>query len=446
MQKQKYIGIENELTSFKYNINNKLRKHDFDVDDFQNLLKDKYFKKTDKSIRSSTGNGYYIDGEEIEIITPPVALNKGFATRLTNSLLLGRNYVIENTPSMLHTGYSMHWNLSHDYNNFDLADNRKHLINNLCVPFSLFGLTPLSNGFNIRTNRRNDRYEVLGDSIVKEDQINATALLLGAYCQAIENYPSMLLENDTKGGFPIEIFDSSINKSGYSLKTIYNGRYSKIDAVVNYKRSESITTQAQNILEIFYDWINPFVYKLGERDEINNLEAFIKGEKKLEMDDVKYFDILSNHNGISCGIYYPIEVLASNGLRSQILKVTNKDTLKVPIEGELLGVYALNGIPEKRSILPKNKFITKEMEWTEVSVMPLKKRKHYFKELKHDNKLNISLFGIKDIYTFANKYNNKKYLGSLDLSDVKPSILLYTGSMNKIENNISYDKITDNSV
>ena len=127
MTQDKYIGIENELTSFE---NNKIE--GFNSKDFNNLLKDEYFKISDTSIRSNTGNGYYIDGSEIEIITPPIALNKGFSTRLTNALIIGRNYVIENTPDMSHTGYSMHWNLSHDNNNFNLGENnRNNLINDL---------------------------------------------------------------------------------------------------------------------------------------------------------------------------------------------------------------------------------------------------------------------------------------------------------------------------
>jgi len=165
------------------------------------------------------------------------------------------------------------------------------------------------------------------------------------------------------------------------------------------------------------------------------------------MDKVKYFNILNDHDGIEYGIYYPIEVLTSKGPRSQILEVVNKDKLEVPIEGELLGIYALNSVPEKRSILPQNKFITKEMEWTKVSVMPLKKRKHYFKELKHDNATNIVIRETENIYAFANKYLNKKYSGSLDLSDIEPNNLLDTNTMAiKLNNTIMYDKKKDDSV
>jgi hypothetical protein len=427
MTQEKYIGIENELTSFKDDaFDSEIIRQGFELGDFNKLLKDEYFTISDTSIRSNHGNGYYIDGDEIEIITPPIALNKGFSTRLTNALLLGRNYVIENTPHMLHTGYSMHWNLSHHYSNFDLSYDSDLLHNNLAIPFQLFGLTPLSCGSQVRTGKYKNRYEILGDSLTNTNQINATALLLGAYSAATET------QSYHTDKFPIRV-----NGLGYNIQKpnlLQKGRYSEIEVKINDDFNDIKITQAQNILELFYEWLNPFVYKLGERDEINNLEAFITGEKKLEMDDVKYFNKLKKNNGLSDnGVYAPLVINTRYGSRSQILYPIKKDNLSVPIEGELLGIYAKNC-----NCHVGDKFVTTQMDWNCIRL------------------LNSEMIGIieplrdiKSMYAFAQQYHDKEYIGSLETRNVIPNNILNNDENNiysRLKNKIKYKSKKDLSV
>jgi hypothetical protein len=428
MVQEKYIGIENELTSF-----NSYNEEGFNSDDFKNLLKDKHFRKSETCIRSYNGNGYYIDGSEIEIITPPIALNRGFATRLTNSLLLGRNYVIKNTPDMKHTGYSMHWNLSHNTENFDSDYYRYKLINDLSVPFQLFGLTPLSCGFNIRTDKYSERYEILGDSLTNIDQVTATALLLGAYSQATEN------KSFFTNVFPIDIL--GISDGGYVNNMFREGRYSKIDTIIDNKK---YSTQAQNVLELFYEWLNPFVYRLGERDEINNLEAFIKRDKKLEMDDLKYFELLEKNKGLGEGnCYMPIEINTRNGVRSPVLQVVKENEIKTPIEGKLLGIYAINNTIE-------NQFVTTNMDWETIvitkKIEKMVEKKRLFGpdiEKKVIETRTEYINGIHEIYEFAEQYQSEAYLSSINTSNVKLNNIIDKSINVKLKKRIRYSKNKD---
>ena len=427
MTKQKYIGIENELKSFDND-----GYQGFNSDYFQKLLIDKYFVKSSTAIRSNIGNGYYIDGEEIEIITPPIALNKGFASRLTDALILGRNYIIKNTPELIHTGYSMHWNLTHDEYGFSVDDNSRRIINSLSIPFQLFGLTPASCGFNLRA-KYNNRFELLGDSLTNNDQIKAAALLLGAYSSAMEN--SNFID---KNIFPILISDVDYNTSSgnYVNNMLTDGRYTNIKVRANNK---TIETQAQNILELFYEWISPFVYKLGDRSEISNLEAFVKGEKKLEMDDLKYFKMLAQQGGVDEYTYMPVDVMTPGGIRSPILKITEGDEIKVPIEGILLGKYASNTVSNEE-------FVTREMEWENIRVDVQEERteekRNLFGLYTYDHKyfecVSKNICGVHDIYRFAEKYQDKKYYGSRDLGNIKPNNIITSALENKLQGRIEY--------
>jgi len=321
----------------------------------------------------------------------------------------------------------MHWNLSHDNSNFNLNKNRPKLMNELCIPFQLFGLTPLSCGFDVRTNKNFDRYEVMGDSITNIDQINATALLLGAYSAASET------SSFKKNIFPIKT--SIYTPYLYKKNMLKNGRYSEVNVYSGSKSNRKIqSTQAQNVLELFYEWINPFVYKLGEQDEINNLEAFIKGDKKLEMDDLKYFNELKKIAGINeYGTYVPLEINTRNGLRSQVLKITNDDNLEVPIEGKLLGIYATNSSYELNNA---TKFITKRMEWNEIMVNT--------KPFSYDTlKGLVSLNNLKDMFSFAETHQDTPYLTTLDTEDVTLKDLIDKKISSKLKKRIRYNAQKD---
>ncbi|MCR4327756.1 MAG: hypothetical protein NUV46_04205 [Nanoarchaeota archaeon] len=282
-------------------------------------------------------------------------MNKGFATRLTNSLLIGRDHVIKNTPELDHTGYSMHWNLTSPEVSEEDYENKGGIIyDEISVPFQLFGLTPLSIGFNVRSREPRNRYEILGDSLQKEDQINALALLLGAYSFASEKF-----------SFPLKIND--FFEINCSTDTQINGRKSHIELLNN----ENLIS-AQKYLEKFYEWVEPYIGKLGENEEIINLEKFIKGEKKLEMDEREYFEKLKERKGYENGVYYPIEL--EDG-RSQILKDSGKKN--IPLEGKLLGKII--------------KFNVKDLSWNFLEVQ--------------EGSLVKKIEGIDEIYQFVLKHN-----------------------------------------
>jgi hypothetical protein len=415
MTNQKYIGIENELKSFEGTDKINFTK-DFTTDDFNNFMKGKYYYYSinQSGIRSHTGNKYYVDGNEMEIVTPPIAINKGFASRVTDALILGRNYVIKNTPYLKHTGYSMHWNLTAT----DAEDDfYKHFYNGLAIPFQLFGLTPMSCGFNIRS--WDPRIEILGDSLVSEDQIRATALLLGAYSLAQPEHK-----------FPIAI--KELNYSDFGTDTfmehmLRNGRYTILHAKSDKKNhlSESgrfKNTQAQNILELFYEWLSPFVYKLGERDEIRNLEAFITGEKKLEIDDVKYFHMMEEkdtNNYCQEGIYPPTSIKTPNGNRSPKLHICKN--AKVPLEGKLWGQLA-----------DKHKFDSNYISWESL---------RFNEEYMNTNYVDT----LPEIYTFLEKVSNLKYTGTLDVSKISPNPIINTAIDIKLRKRIYYNPDDDMS-
>jgi hypothetical protein len=108
MTNQRYIGIENEFVSFKNG--NQITFTEY----FNSIQSPSDFNIASTAIRRITGNGFYVDGNEVEILTPPIVLNNGFATRLTDSLMIGRDFLVRKTPELKHTGYSMHWNLTKD--------------------------------------------------------------------------------------------------------------------------------------------------------------------------------------------------------------------------------------------------------------------------------------------------------------------------------------------
>ena len=429
MTQEKYIGLENELTSFDSNG----YYMGFNSHNFKNLLKDKYFKIFETSIRSNIGNGYYIDGSEIEIITPPITLNKGFATRLTNLLISGRNQVIKNTPHMNHTGYSMHWNLStptsYTSNHYDLLFYR-----DIAIPFQLFGLTPKSCGFNVKLKSDNHRFEIAGDSLTNVDQINATALLLGAYNLA-----------KTNNNFPLNISEVEYYISSTHSQTNHmlpNGRYTVLNLEKKIIRNNNLLqtidkqeTQAQNILELFYDWLSPFVYKLGERDEINNLEAFVTGKKNLEIDDVKYFYALDkkskefikmhedkNKAMTQSGVYMPVYIQTDNFKRSQVLKLINQHSNNIPLEGKLW-----------QESINKNSSLERTTDWDKLEIGT-----EYTKDYK-------VAYGIEDIYALLSEISGIKYINSLDCSNINPNPLVADKYQQIINKKIIYDPNKDNS-
>jgi hypothetical protein len=413
-----YIGIENELISFRNN-----KPVPFNITCLNKIPRNKKIQeKEDCGLWSNNGNLLYLDGNEIEIATTPIPINSGFATRLTDLLVIERNQIIKNTPHLKHTGYSMHWNLSESYYSHI---NEKAFYNDIAIPFQLFGLTPMSCGFKIQSKSNCERLEIAGDSLTNVNQIKATALLLGAYTIA----------KNHNHNFPIrikEITYSNTTVGNFTKHSVPKGRYTIFNVSENlsgYKNNFK-ETQAQNILELFYDWISPLVYKLGERDEINNLEAFITGEQKLEMDDVKYFYMLDKKNKeylkkysdisispiLNKGIYGPIFIQTNNSKRSQIIKLTaNNRNVNIPLEGMLWKKFY--------DVLSKNKEYMCRANWNSLLIRD-----------KKSDVLNNNIAGITNIYSKLAELTNMTYTSDLDCSEVQPKIITdetYQKVMNK---------------
>lgn len=369
--KNRHIGIENEFKSFDMDgmeegfRSRNFKKLEQKAGKFFRYV-DKYQRTTDTAMRTQQGLGFYIDIDEIEIVTPPVVINKGFASRLTDLLMIGRDTLAESATELQHTGYSMHWNLGA---NNACPENRSI---GIAVPFNLFALTPLSVGFAVREDDGGKRYEFLGDHIQSEEQIRATALLLGAFDLAMnESFKS-----------PITLNDASYSMGKKVNNLLLEGRFTKLKADVR-TRNGIVTKEmsAQQYLELFYQWIRPVVNALGTDEERRNLEAFIYGEKPLEFDRKKYFDYLRTHKGKYSGMYMPIFTGDENNPGPAL--VSSRKKRELPVEGRLLG--GLIDLPGLKS-----------MEWTEI--------RHYDDE----NGTTQAVSGVRKIYEFAKRVLKEK--------------------------------------
>ena len=138
---KKFMGLENELSAWTYE---DIYKFESFKNHFNKFIKPSDFKKGKLAVRSPEGLAFYVDGEELEINTPPVVVNKGFATRLTDALMIGQNRILQfgDKHGLEFTGYSIHWNISRNKKSL-LADD---FYQGVAVPFRLFGTTPISTG------------------------------------------------------------------------------------------------------------------------------------------------------------------------------------------------------------------------------------------------------------------------------------------------------------
>lgn len=319
------MGVEQEFVSFNpTDLNHpvKIRTHFKKITSFERI----YFEKGSTSIRTKTGHAIYADGDELEVCTPPVCINKGFASRLTDLIVIGKEKVVHAIPELKHTGLSMHWNLSRNECNDEFYAG-------IALPFHLFGLTPLSGALNMRsklsdTNSGGKRVEFLGDALTSEDQIKATALLLGAYTYAY----------DTTKTVPI-VLDHQCFRIGVKSKAfIPDGRYNRVYASIpsiNFKSELS----AQHYLELFYQWLHPFAKRIGTTPEIDNLSSFVFGKKKLEFDHFKYYAYVRNSDGKINGTYYPLPCNDPSA-PNKVVQLSGKEK-ELPLEGKLLGEIVL---------------------------------------------------------------------------------------------------------
>ena len=276
-----YVGIENEILAY-YRNGEYVR---FDESYWNQLLQrypHNFFKKSETAIRTKSGSAIYLDGDP-EVNTHPVRVEPGFAQKAADSLYLARKELVDfvSPDDLRLIGYSMHWNISDvvgDYNDTMVVLNR------MAVPYSLFALNPLSCGINMRYKDEGSgkRLELLGDHIEDEDQIRAFLLF---YAASIVNFRA----NQFK--LPIRTSLTLKTEDRHYPNLVPDGRYSEIEVVE--LRSGSMTITAQNYLEIYFEFFRKGIEQLGTPEEVKNLEDFVYGRKKLEIDQFKRFAIAS---------------------------------------------------------------------------------------------------------------------------------------------------------
>ncbi|MFC1753942.1 hypothetical protein ACFL96_11230 [Thermoproteota archaeon] len=274
----------------------------------------------------------------LEIITPAVPINKGFATRLTDLLTIGTNTLLEAVPELEFTGLCFDWNLT--------KGNEEYLsfLEGLALPFNLFGLNPLSEGLIFTPKDYGNRNEITGDYLRNPRQTMATALLLGAYSYAIdkEGKPPFSLkefygdQNHTENLY----FDQNYkDECPASLKNILpQGRYSRLK--IEMDNGFKGYVQAQQALEMFYQWITPYVMELGTEREISNLNSFVYGKKLLDADRFKYFAHLQENKGIKDGVFIP---MSDSNLKSKGEIITKSKSGELPPEGKVFGYFVKHG-------------------------------------------------------------------------------------------------------
>src|SRR3989338_4167027 len=279
-----YVGIENEFQlmkgdvylSFDQLFNSLLEKYDYN-----------FFKRSNTAIRTSVGSSLYADGHEPEVCTSPVRVQKGFAQKAVDALYLARRELVElisSDKSLDLIGYSMHWNLTSPLQEVSRGEAMKALV----VPYSLLALNPISSGINLREGKSGNRLELLADHISNEDQIKAFLLFYAGTMLNIEanidQLPLLYLGNDDE-----------VNNDGtprYS-NPVLDGRYTPIQVLVEGKETKTIS--AQQYLEVYVEFFRKGLEELATPEELRNLQDFVDGRKKLEIDKFKKYAFASIH-------------------------------------------------------------------------------------------------------------------------------------------------------
>ena len=276
-----YVGIENEIMAY-FAKGGYVKFNEYYWNQLLEKYKSHFFKRAPTAIRTKSGSAIYLDGDP-EVNTHPVRVEPGFAQKAADSLYLARKELVDfvSPDDLRLIGYSMHWNISDvvgDYNDTMVVLNR------MAVPYSLFALNPLSCGINMRYKDEGSgkRLELLGDHIEDEDQIRAFLLF---YAASIVNFRA----NQFK--LPIRTSLTLKTEDRHYPNLVPDGRYSEIEVVE--LRSGSMTITAQNYLEIYFEFFRKGIEQLGTPEEVKNLEDFVYGRKKLEIDQFKRFAIAS---------------------------------------------------------------------------------------------------------------------------------------------------------
>ena len=267
------IGIENEFELFRKvdGAYKKLEAKDF-VQKLVKLSDKRCFKKSDWAYRLWTGGAFYVDGQEPEIATPPVEVGKNCVKDVTNLLTENRNALVElvenyNNKYSEHLklkAYSMHCNFSSN----EPVYMAKTVINNAALPLLLLIEQKYSKG--IRIIPKLGRLEFGGDCVMNQYQVQAAMAYMLGMLDAVKN--GAKLDIKCKNKYIRDEFGSSFFID-YPLKKSRNTN-------IEIKRSKSTLT-LQEILEHYFKRFREHIAKYAE---IELVEEFVYGKRKLEID------------------------------------------------------------------------------------------------------------------------------------------------------------------
>jgi hypothetical protein len=231
-------------------------------------------------IRTRMGSTLLSNAHQPEVATPPVRIQPGFTQQVADNVYNATRELLEfvaTDPEIYLMGYAMHWNCSTPQM---LKGGEKHpaIVTAYVTPFSLFTLTPLSVGCNLRQiYERGRRFEFLADYIADEDQIRAFSLL---YIGMVNNYLAK------EAVLPYQIWTAAASTGTKYPNVVSGGRDGVVDICSIGCNDQSQVTQitAQEYLERYYDIFREDIAKMGTEEEVALLEDFVYGRRELEVD------------------------------------------------------------------------------------------------------------------------------------------------------------------
>ena len=273
-----YVGVENE---YQYVHDGELQNISTDLERMLKRSSKGFFYKSPTSVRTECGSALYSDAGDPEVCSSPVRVEKGFASRATDAVYLASKELIDllsQDPKSDLIGYTSHWNLT----NVLKSTMRVEAMKDFAIPYGLFTLSPISVGINLRY--KNDpspgRLELLGDYIENLDQVKAFFLF---YAGTMLNYE----ENATKLPFTLDV--QNLHANARFNNPVRDGRHTVVDAAKPAFGPANSGLTAQDCLEATYELFHEGIKALGTKEEIQLLESFIYGDRKLEIDRFKRY-------------------------------------------------------------------------------------------------------------------------------------------------------------
>jgi hypothetical protein len=276
-----YVGVENEFQLMVDGSESSFADYFYS---YMTKYSKPHHKKGNTCIRTLRGSSVYADGDEPEVVTPPIRVQKGFVSEIINAVYSARKDILEfidcDRKSQL-IGYSSHFNLTNHgtepYENVVGAVMERGLI-----PMSLFVLNPLSSGIGLRS--KPDRYELLGDHIPSEEQIGAFMLLYAASVPHIRG-KTIPLRKAMKYDVDYDYEDPAIK----APNLVTNGRATEVMRKRRHRKGQYWTMTAQDYLEIYYSVFKDDVAQIATSSDIKLLEDFVFGRRSLEIDKREFY-------------------------------------------------------------------------------------------------------------------------------------------------------------